>query len=111
MRGSGRPRPPGSRLPFRLRAAITSDTIGDIMSTTEKRLVQMRANPKGNWQIADLEVVATALGMKVRKSVGSHVVFSHSTIPARVTVPARRPIKPIYIRQFVTLVDEIQGFQ
>jgi len=27
----------------------------------------------------------------------------------RVTVPARRPIKPVYIRQFVELVDEIQG--
>jgi predicted RNA binding protein YcfA (HicA-like mRNA interferase family) len=79
------------------------------MSSADKRLVQMRANPKGDWQIADLEVVATALGMKIRRSGGSHVVFSHSTISARLTVPARRPIKPIYIRQFVALVDEIRS--
>lgn len=44
---------------------------------------------------------------KVRESGGSHVVFSHSSCPTVLTVPARRPIKPVYIRLFVGLVDEI----
>ena len=79
------------------------------MRTAEKRLLQIRGNPKGNWRIEDLEVVAASLGMKVRKSGGSHVVFSHPAATLRVTVPARRPIKPIYIRQFVDLIDEIRG--
>jgi predicted RNA binding protein YcfA (HicA-like mRNA interferase family) len=65
--------------------------------------------PKSDWRIEDLEVVATALGMHIRKSGGSHAVFSHPAAMLRVTVPARRPIKPIYIRQFVDLVDEIRG--
>jgi len=47
--------------------------------------------------------------MKVRKSGGSHAVFSHPKAVLRVTVPARRPIKPIYVRQFIELVDEILG--
>jgi predicted RNA binding protein YcfA (HicA-like mRNA interferase family) len=79
------------------------------MSTADKRLAQMRANPKSDWHIGDLETVAIAYGMKVRKSGGSHVVFSHTAATLRVTVPARRPIKPVYVRQFVELVDEIQG--
>ena len=87
----------------------SNDTIGNIMRTAEKRLLQIRGNPKGNWRIEDLEVVAASLGMKVRKSGGSHVVFSHPAATLRVTVPARRPIKPIYIRQFVDLIDEIRG--
>lgn len=79
------------------------------MSSAGKRLSQMRANPKGDWRIEDLETVAASLGMKVRKSGGSHAVFSHPAATMRVTVPARRPIKPIYVRQFVDLVDEIRG--
>jgi predicted RNA binding protein YcfA (HicA-like mRNA interferase family) len=79
------------------------------MNTSAKRLTQMRAHPKGNWRIEELETVAMACGMKVRKSGGSHAVFSHPTATLRVTVPVRRPIKPVYIRQFVELVDEIQG--
>jgi len=90
-------------------ALNTGDTIGDIMSSAEKRLSQMRANPKGDWRIEDLETIAASLGMKVRKSGGSHAVFSHPDATLRVTVPARRPIKPIYIRQFVDLVDEVRG--
>ena len=79
------------------------------MSTTEKRIAQMRANPKADWRIEDLETVATALSMKVRKSGGSHAVFSHPATSTRLTVPARRPIKPVYIRHFIEMVDEIRG--
>ena len=86
-----------------------NDTIRDTMSTSEKRLSQMRTNPKGDWRIEDLETVAAALGLQVRKSGGSHVVFSHPAVATRLTVPARRPIKPVYIRHFVELIDEIRG--
>lgn len=79
------------------------------MNSADKRLAQMRANPKGDWKIADLEAVATSCGMMVRKSGGSHAVFSHPDVALRVTVPARRSIKPVYVRQFIDLVDEIQA--
>jgi predicted RNA binding protein YcfA (HicA-like mRNA interferase family) len=77
------------------------------MSRADKRLDSMRQNPRGDWRIDDLKTVAERLGMKVRESGGSHVVFSHPSCPTVLTVPARRPIKPVYIRRFVDLVDEI----
>ena len=54
---------------------LLNDTIGNIISTAEKRIDQMRMSLKGDWRIEDLEAVASALGMKIRKSGGSHVVF------------------------------------
>ena len=78
------------------------------MSSADKKIEAMRANPKGDWQIGDFETVARAIGMAVRKSGGSHVVFSHSSSRTCMTVPARRPIKPFYVREFIAFVDEIR---
>lgn len=78
------------------------------MSSADKKIDAMRANPKGDWQIGDFETVALGLRMQVRKSGGSHVVFSHPKCRTRVTVPARRPIKPVYVRTFIEFVDEIR---
>ena len=69
----------------------------------------MRENPKGDWRIEHLETVAATLGMTVRKSGGSHAVFSHPATAVRLTVPARRPIKPVYIRHFIEMIDEVRG--
>ena len=79
------------------------------MNAAAKRIDAMRANPRADWQIADLEAVARAVGMTVRKSGGSHVVFAHAAAVMRLTVPARRPIKPVYIVKFIEFVDDIRG--
>jgi hypothetical protein len=79
------------------------------MSSVEKRIEAMRANPKADWRIDDFETIARALGMAVRKGGGSHVVFSHASSRTRLTVPARRPIKPYYVRKFIQFIDEIRG--
>lgn len=63
----------------------------------------MRQNPR-DWQIADLQTVARKYGVEWRHQKGSHCVFIRDdgrTLP----VPAHRPIKPIYIRKFIELVD------
>lgn len=78
------------------------------MSSVEKKIEAMRAHPKGDWRIVDFETVARALGMAVRKGGGSHVVFSHTASRTRLTVPARRPIKPVYVRAFIEFIDEIR---
>jgi hypothetical protein len=36
---------------------------------------------------------------------GSHVIFGASGVREIVTLPAKRPIKPIYVRHFVALID------
>jgi len=35
-------------------------------------------------------------------------VFGFSGVEMEVTVPAHRPIKPVYIRQFLLLVDAVK---
>jgi len=69
-----------------------------------KTLAQMRANPL-DWRIEDLKSVADAFGLVYRQPGGSHVIFRHPN-GAMLSVPARRPIKPVYVRKFVRLVEE-----
>ena len=46
-----------------------------------------------------------AYGIEWRQQGTSHVTFRHSN-GSKLTVPAQRPIKPVYIRQFIRLVDQ-----
>ena len=55
------------------------------MARADKTLADMRANPR-DWRITNLEAVAAAL-----------------------SVPARRPIKPIHVRRFVRLIETARG--
>jgi predicted RNA binding protein YcfA (HicA-like mRNA interferase family) len=45
-----------------------------------------------------------------RQQRTSHVVFIHESA-GLVTVPCARPIKPVYIRQFLALIDKLEGTQ
>jgi len=49
--------------------------------------------------------VAEAHGLACRQPGGSHVIFRHPN-GAMLSVPAHRPIKPIYVRKFVRLVED-----
>ncbi|HME70925.1 MAG TPA: type II toxin-antitoxin system HicA family toxin [Myxococcota bacterium] len=73
----------------------------------DKRLAKMRQNPR-DWRIGDLETVAAGYGFRVRKSGGSHVVFLHDDLEEALTVPAHRPIKPVYVRRLVKLIDKLE---
>ena len=55
------------------------------MTRADNTLADMRANPR-DWRITNLEAVAAAL-----------------------SVPVRRPIKPIYVRRFVRLIETVRG--
>ena len=72
-----------------------------------KTLEAMRANPR-DWRIEDLERVAAACGINLRKPGGSHVYFTHPAVAEGVSVPAHRPIKPVYVRAFVRLVNRVR---
>jgi hypothetical protein len=78
------------------------------MSKVEKLLEKMRRNPQ-DWRIEDLEVLAARFSLEVRKPGGSHAVFFHARTGKQLSVPAKRPIKPIYITAFVALLDEIEA--
>ena len=77
------------------------------MSKVDKLLEKMRRNPR-DWRIEDLEALAVRFGLSVRKPGGSHAVFFHEATGRQLSVPAKRPIKPIYITAFLALLDEIE---
>jgi hypothetical protein len=77
------------------------------MNKRAKLLDAMRNNPR-DWRIEDLLVIAKQFGIECRNSGGSHHVFGFSGVEMDVTVPAHRPIKPVYIRQFLLLVDAVK---
>jgi hypothetical protein len=72
-----------------------------------KRLERMRANPR-DWRIEDVEAVARAVGANIRRPSGSHVVLEHPLSAQGLSVPARRPIKPVYIDKLVARIDSIE---
>lgn len=77
------------------------------MNAATKLLEAMRRNPL-DWRIEQLQTVARQFGMEVRCEGGSHHVFSHQVVMDLVSVPAHRPIKPVYVRQFVALIDKVK---
>lgn len=77
------------------------------MGSREKLLNKMRANPK-DWRIEQLETIARHYGITIRKTGGSHVVFDHPTWVELLCVPARRPIKPVYIKKFISLIESLE---
>jgi predicted RNA binding protein YcfA (HicA-like mRNA interferase family) len=76
------------------------------MGKAAKLLQTMRNNPR-DWRRGDLLTVAAHVGIAVRNHGGSHHVFKFPGIALDVTVPAHRPIKPVYVRNFIALVDKI----
>lgn len=72
------------------------------MTRKQKKLDKMRNNPRGDWQIDDLKSIAEDRGIAYRQNGTSHVVFDFGD--ASLTVPAHRPIKPIYITKFIELL-------
>jgi predicted RNA binding protein YcfA (HicA-like mRNA interferase family) len=88
---------------------VDDDIVFDIMqrmSKTEKQLEKMRTN-LSNWRIDDLKSIADRLGIEWVHEGGSHAVF-RSPDGSHVSVPAARPIKPIYIKNFLRLVDLLE---
>lgn len=75
------------------------------MATADKTLDRMRNNPR-DWRIDDLLVVARRHGLEVRNSGGSHHVFSGGA--DSMCVPAHRPVKPVYVKQFIAMIDSIK---
>lgn len=79
------------------------------MARADKLLERMRLNPRADWTIDHVKQVLCGRGCKVRSRGGSHYVFTHLATDYILSVPANRPIKPVYIRRVVAMADEIDG--
>lgn len=74
------------------------------------RLDRMRANPRADWRMADVEAVCREHGALVDppRGGGSHFKVHAPGMRDYLTVPSRRPIKPVYIKQLVHFLDELR---
>lgn len=87
-----------------MKYGTTCGTIID-MSKAEKRLLKLKQNPT-DWRIEDLKSIADQFGIDYRQPGTSHVTFRTSS-GKKLTVPAHKPIKAIYIKLFVSLIEEM----
>jgi len=60
--------------------------------------------------MADVEAVCREYGIPVEapRGGGSHFKVHYPGLRDYVTVPSRRPIKPVYIRQLVRFIDLVR---
>jgi predicted RNA binding protein YcfA (HicA-like mRNA interferase family) len=75
------------------------------MSKVKKQIARMRVNPR-DWRIEDIKAIADRVGLDHRQPGTSHVTF-RSDSGLKLTVPAHKPIKPIYIKKFLELIDDL----
>lgn len=73
------------------------------MGKIDKLIQALENNPKGDWTIDDLKRIAHQYKFDYRQPGTSHVTFRTGK-GHKLTVPAHKPIKPIYIRLFLELL-------
>jgi len=72
-------------------------------------LERMRANPR-DWRIEDVKTLCAAFELELDGPAGgSHYGIKDDGQARRLTIPFRRPIKPVYIRQLVRYVDAVRA--
>ncbi|MBO1306717.1 type II toxin-antitoxin system HicA family toxin [Enterococcus sp. 669A] len=68
----------------------------------------MRNNPK-NVSKEKLITILRRFGCTVfERSGGSHFAVSHPKIERTLTIPSKKPIKAVYIRDCVRFIDEVK---
>lgn len=75
------------------------------MAKADKLIDRMRNNPR-DWSVNDLKTLASRRGLDWRQPGTSHVTFSYPGL-VPLTVPAHKPVKPIYVKRFLELIDRI----
>lgn len=76
------------------------------MSKVRKEIEKMRNNPR-DWRIEDIKIIADRMDIDYRQPGTSHVTFRTKS-GKKLTIPAHKPIKPIYIKQFLELIDALE---
>jgi HicA toxin of bacterial toxin-antitoxin, len=79
------------------------------VANADKLFERMRNNPR-DWRIEDVVSVCNGFGIAcTAPRKGSHYKVKHESMAEILTVPAHRPIKPVYVRDLVQFIDGVQG--
>lgn len=71
-------------------------------------LARMRSNPAADWTIRDVETVCKAAGVAcLPPKRGDHYKIAHPSQVEILTIPAARPIKPVYIRKLAKFIESV----
>lgn len=75
-----------------------------------KLLAKMRGNPR-DWTIANVQTLCGQEGLECSppSGGGSHWKLSHPLVAEILTVPAHRPIKPVYVRRLVAMIEAVRA--
>lgn len=69
-------------------------------------LDQMRRNPRGDWTMQDIVRVCAEHDLVCSAPKrGSHYKVSRPGFATILTIPFKRPVKPVYIRLLIQLID------
>ncbi len=70
-------------------------------------LEEMRRNPSGDWTMDDIVRECRSRGINIAppRGGGSHWKVWDGKVQNSLTIPARRPLKKVYVRLFVAFVD------
>jgi hypothetical protein len=80
------------------------------MSKAEKLFEKMKRNPLDGFTIDDVKVVCRWHDIACDPPKrGSHHTISHTSQQDILTVPQRRPIKPVYIRMLVAYIEAVRA--
>ena len=74
------------------------------VSNAAKIFAAMKANPKAGWRPENVKTVCYAHDIKIRQSGTSHAVLTNRE-GTHLTIPMHKPIKSIYIKKFIALVE------
>lgn len=74
------------------------------MAKKKSILQQMADNPANDWDISAVEKLCKEVGLTISNpSHGSHYKVSSDRLEGILTIPAKRPIKVVYIKNLVGL--------
>ena len=74
------------------------------MSRKDKLIEAIKNNPK-NVKFEDLKKILESLGYKAINRGGSHYVFTREA-SISLTTPYKKPIKVIYVKQVISIIEE-----
>ena len=77
------------------------------MSRTDKLIEKLRNNPR-DASIAQIRKILDRYGLQYVWGKGDHLNVKHPELDYILTIPAHKPIKPIYIIKLLKMIDEIK---